>query len=182
MIKVNTKQLIANSLNNLLKTQSFSSITVMDIVKSCDISRTTFYKYFKDKYELSSWMYIQDIDDYLSQFDNLYAFQDQMLHCFEYLRKKESYLNKILKYDGQNSLSDFIYRYVYDVTYKRMCSTLNVKVLDEDRDTLLKIYLWGALRYFYEWIGGGMRKSPQEMAGIMIDAIPVKLQKDISDF
>ncbi|WP_373842309.1 TetR/AcrR family transcriptional regulator, partial [Limosilactobacillus sp.] len=41
------------SLKDLLLTHSFSEITVQNIVDNCEVSRTTFYRCFKDKYELA---------------------------------------------------------------------------------------------------------------------------------
>lgn len=54
-----TKQLIANSLMELMKQDNFDSISVKDIINHCNISRHTFYYHFEDKYSLIKWIFYQ---------------------------------------------------------------------------------------------------------------------------
>ncbi|HAZ05014.1 MAG TPA: TetR/AcrR family transcriptional regulator, partial [Acetobacterium sp.] len=49
---MNTKKIIADSMFSLLKTKSFNKITVDKILSESGVSRSTFYRYFSDKYEL----------------------------------------------------------------------------------------------------------------------------------
>ena len=52
-----TKTILANAFEELLQTKSFDEITVTDIVKHCGAARSTFYKYFSDKYDVMIWKY-----------------------------------------------------------------------------------------------------------------------------
>ena len=47
-----TRQLILDTLLNLHRNKKFKDITVRDITRAADINRTTFYRYFTDKYDL----------------------------------------------------------------------------------------------------------------------------------
>ena len=43
-----------------LRKTPFSKITVDDICESAGIGRRSFYRYFKDKYDLLNWLYDHD--------------------------------------------------------------------------------------------------------------------------
>lgn len=57
------KRLLADAFEELIQTKSIDTITVNDVVERADISRTTFYRYFKDKYDLMHWSFCQCIDE-----------------------------------------------------------------------------------------------------------------------
>ena len=48
MLKPDTKGVLANSVKELLKDNSFTDIGVQDIVRYSQVSRTAFYNHFKD--------------------------------------------------------------------------------------------------------------------------------------
>jgi AcrR family transcriptional regulator len=47
-----TRQMLQQSMSELLKEKEFVDITVQDITERADLNRATFYKHFLDKYEL----------------------------------------------------------------------------------------------------------------------------------
>ena len=49
---IQTRQNIQNALISLMETQSFNTITIANIVKEAGLNRSTFYRYFDDKYTL----------------------------------------------------------------------------------------------------------------------------------
>lgn len=57
--KTDTKQLLADSLRDLLQHKKYAGITIKDIVENCGVSRHAFYYHFKDKQELVSWIYLK---------------------------------------------------------------------------------------------------------------------------
>ena len=55
-----TKQLLAESLQRLVREKPLSQITVQDIVDGCGLSRRTFYYHFEEKQDLIDWVYARD--------------------------------------------------------------------------------------------------------------------------
>lgn len=47
-----TDKAIQNAMNQLLKSKPFEKITVQDILDETPVSRATFYKHYRDKYEI----------------------------------------------------------------------------------------------------------------------------------
>ncbi|BBN99599.1 dihydroxyacetone kinase transcriptional activator DhaS [Sporolactobacillus terrae] len=103
-----TKKTIATALRELLKKESFEKVTVRDIMRHCHMRRQTFYNYFKDKYELVSWIYyeeaIENIQDYMN-YENTAMIIERI---FTYLYENQNFYIKVLEFTSQNSLSDYL--------------------------------------------------------------------------
>lgn len=59
---INTKQFIADALYELMKQKSLDKITVKDLVSYCNISRTTFYYYYKDIIDVIEYRISKKLD------------------------------------------------------------------------------------------------------------------------
>lgn len=68
---INTKQMIANSLKDLMQTKSLTKITINDISKNCCVNRNTFYYHFTDIYDLLKWMLEQDTTEIVEKINDL---------------------------------------------------------------------------------------------------------------
>ena len=51
------KYKLANAMKELLVHTPVDKITVKQIVDQCDVTRPTFYRHFKDKYDLINWYF-----------------------------------------------------------------------------------------------------------------------------
>lgn len=60
-----TKQLLAQSLQELMATAPLEKISVNDIVDHANVGRNTFYYHFEDKYDLVNWYFQSGITRFL---------------------------------------------------------------------------------------------------------------------
>ena len=60
-----TKQLLAQSLQELMATTPLERISVNDIVDHANVGRNTFYYHFEDKYDLVNWYFQSGITRFL---------------------------------------------------------------------------------------------------------------------
>ena len=58
-----TKHIIAETFIDLLKDKPLNQITVTDICKNAQINRASFYKYYKDVYDLMDQLQNEGIDE-----------------------------------------------------------------------------------------------------------------------
>jgi len=63
------KELLAESFRELAQERDIDRITVQDIAKNCGYSIATFYRQFRDKYDLIAWDYARDVQKLLEQED-----------------------------------------------------------------------------------------------------------------
>ena len=71
MKKLSSKDLLAETLHEIMCHTPFENISVTDILKACGVSRTTFYRHFYNKIDLL--LYLFDERLVLSNFFSFYA-------------------------------------------------------------------------------------------------------------
>ena len=59
MKRKTAKEILAESFRELAGSKPVDKITVPNIIENCGYSKTTFYRLFKDKYDLMAWDYAQ---------------------------------------------------------------------------------------------------------------------------
>jgi AcrR family transcriptional regulator len=89
-----TKMVIRESLMELMKAKSISSVSVKDICDLADISRSTFYDHYKDQYDL-----LKQIED-----ETLTYFEDMLNNYKDKQTKKETsqMVEEMLTYIANN--------------------------------------------------------------------------------
>lgn len=81
-----TKNSLAVALKKRMETTEFSKIRVSDLLKDCNIVRSTFYYYFSDIYELLEWMLNTELIGLLEKCDELYTWDQRITMLMEYVR------------------------------------------------------------------------------------------------
>ena len=82
MKKKSTKELLAESFLELAEKKPINKITIANIVENCEVTQPTFYRYFKDKYDMIAWIYARLAGQFISKIgqdgyvwkDTLYTF------------------------------------------------------------------------------------------------------------
>lgn len=97
------KELIEQSVLELLEYKPIDEITVTEIAKNCGISARAFYNHFKDKHEAVGSIYLRYMEPYLDcSLDKWYE------HMSDFFNSHAVYMKNTLCYNGQNSLADVI--------------------------------------------------------------------------
>ena len=119
MKRPSIRDVIADTMLEMLETKPIESITVSSIIKETEISSRTFYNNFKDKYDVCNYIYDCILDRHCWYCDGkrctLSAFFENLTQCIttKYLY---FFLNTTF-YHGQNSLEEHIItRGIHDLT------------------------------------------------------------------
>lgn len=171
-----TKEIITQAFVRLLDTVSFDHITTQMILDESGVSRSTFYRYFKDKYNVMTWYYQAHIED----MRNKRSFCDYRLFLIdfcEFIKSNDSYFRRVIKTEGANSffpfLSELSQKY-YETIYK---TELKQETLTEkDRYQILMIVEAGNV-LMKQYIAAGCKEAPQEMSACLMEILPPKLRQ-----
>lgn len=109
--KISTKELLFLSFKEIAEKKNLEDISINNIVENCEVSRATFYRYFKDKYDLMDQYYqhqIREICKALHESNDLQAMQ---MDFNDFVFENVSLFNNLGKYQGQNNFFDIIYSY-----------------------------------------------------------------------
>ena len=67
MIRKTTKELLAESFRELAEQKPINKITIANITDNCGMTQPTFYRYYKDEYDLIAWIYVTDSEKIMGQ-------------------------------------------------------------------------------------------------------------------
>ena len=110
-----TLYVIIDGFNRLIADTDFNKITVDMIMQEAGVSRSTFYRYFRDKYDVMNANFKMALDHYIRRSSN---YRDLCYHLFDYGQRHLKIFRRALDSTGFNSLSNFIYEYSYETALK----------------------------------------------------------------
>jgi AcrR family transcriptional regulator len=173
--KVATMETFYRCFNELLNEQSIYDITVQDILDKSNICRSTFYRYFDDKYDLMNGFYTFHVEQFYVNGESLSEIQ---LETMNFYSQNKKYFKKILTYNGQNSFRQFIYqegvRLISDFIKRRV----PMDILSLDLEFAIRMYNYGAFEITSDWLMEKIEMSPEEINEHRINNMP-QIIKDI---
>lgn len=107
-----TMTAILDAFNRLIAEKDFQKISVEMIMNEAKVSRSTFYRYFKDKYEVMNANYKNVLDYYVAP-ERSGSYRDLCYHLFEYGQKHLKIFKRAMESTGFNSFNNFVYEYSY---------------------------------------------------------------------
>lgn len=90
-----TKYRFAHAIIEVMKHEPLEKITVKDIVKKAGLTRQTFYRYFKDKYDLVNWYFDVLAQKSFKQMGVQCTLQEDWKNSLLLSRKKNCFLPKL---------------------------------------------------------------------------------------
>lgn len=169
------KRAIIDALDALLENQEFERISVQDICERAQVSRTTFYRHFEDKYHLVNWTYAnyKEVLNVKAPEDETY--QLSLSYLLAFMQDRQSFFKNVLKYTGQNSLADFM----LDVTnsYFLLCAHPGVQPesLDIKERRMILFNAAGATEIIRQWVLNGCCDDPTDV----VDDISANIEDDL---
>jgi len=112
-----TLNAIISGFNRLISEVDFHKISVEMIMKESGVSRSTFYRYFRDKYDVMNANFKNILDYYVAP-GRCSNYRDLCFHMFSYAQDNLKAFKRALDSTGFNSLSNFIYEYAYETALK----------------------------------------------------------------
>ena len=169
-----TKLLLAESIKELMRTIPLDKITVKEIVSRCGTTRQTFYRNFKDKYDLVNWYFDRIIKKTIHQMGISLTMQEGLVKKFEFMREDKPFFVSALSSSDYNNLMDYDYECIYSF-YKSIAQKNGI--LTPDMDFLIQFYCHGSMDMMAEWVKNDMQDSPAEMARRLELAMPEPLHR-----
>ncbi|HAD23517.1 MAG TPA: TetR family transcriptional regulator [Kandleria vitulina] len=174
-----TRYIFAEGLKELLKKQPLDKVSVTDIVKVSGKTRQTFYRYFEDKYALVNWYFKVLADQSFLQIGEQETLKEGLTKKFEFILEDQLFFEAAFLSKDYNNVEHYDYECIYhfyEGIIKKKCGQI-----PDDIRFLLKMYCHGSITMTVDWATHGMKRSPEELAQYLIDALPAKLEYYLSD-
>jgi AcrR family transcriptional regulator len=174
MKKKTTEEILAESFQEIASQKNVNKITVNDIVSNCGISSATFYRHFRDKYDLIAWIYGQKCDELFHRFDGSANRKEQIVTAWvSFCLENRNFLVNLIQNTG--GYDSFVQKMVEkqvqliegDIVFLHNENALTEKVR-------MKIYLYssGMVRLVCGWLMGKISASQDEMADVILETVP----------
>ena len=162
------KYKLAASIKECMKTTPVDRITVKDIVEGSGLTRQTFYRNFKDKYDLINWYFDKLVLQSFEQIGMGNTVGESLTQKFEFI------LN------DYNSVKEHDFELILQF-YKDLIARKTSRPLEEEMEFLLEMYCRGSVYMTEKWVLGGMKDTPRRMSDKLVEAMPPKLEKVFSE-
>ena len=97
MKRKTAKEILAESFYEVSQTKGIDKITVKDITTNCGYSPATFYRHFRDKYDLIAWAYSRAVSDITDRVGiEGYTWSEAMLDSARLFLQEKNYLSNLL--------------------------------------------------------------------------------------
>ena len=165
-----TKRVLAAALKELVGPHSYEKVSVIDICEACGVSRKTFYYHFKDKYDLTEWIFETEFIATLKRSDGQEVWHFVGEVC-QYFYKERAFYGEVLKYQGQNSFQQYFQGFMFETMSPFFLPDLKklAEVADQDgmtpdemRDFYVHFLSDAVLLSILRWLTGGAKLPPEQ--------------------
>ena len=171
------KEVFHMAMEDLLEKKDFPDITTTEIIECSGLSRTTFYKYFRDKYELAAWkfsaLFVQSMTPH--EFTSPeYGLEGYSKHI-SYIYEKRKYFKSLFGYTGQNSFRDYYTQFAVEMA-ESIAAQSGQKLSTADYYAL-SYHSDGAVRVMKEWLEADCPISVDELCKILIENLSPRISR-----
>lgn len=175
---IKTKNILFNTLLELMKEKQFEEIKVSDICSHALINRSTFYSHYNDKYELLE-EYINTLKDSLIEelsknknINNTKQYYIELIKLFfnHIDEKRNIYISAMI--NNRNSITmDIIYDVLNHEVTKRL-NDIEFKNKTIPVEIISKFYLGAVFNVGIEWLKNENKYSKEDLVNYLDKLIP----------
>ena len=167
-----SKRMIAQGMKELLKEKPFESISIGDLARKSNISRSTVYYHFKDKYDIVSWIFRTETDSMVSTDRKVGDWTENLLAICLYLQQNRDFYTKVLRDNGQNSFYECLIDYCRELISHMFLEGGGEPVLGRTQIRYIaSIYSYGIVGMIAQWSREGMLEDPAPFVKAVKDLI-----------
>ena len=173
-----TKEILADAFREVAEVKDVNKIKVKGVTDNCGYSTATFYRHFRDKYDLIAWDYSRRVGEIMDRMGSEgYAWRDTLLDGARYFEKDKAYLGNLFLHT--TGLESFL-RNMTDThdRYFRACIASAMGGQSPDEITYMYIhgYCHGTVALICEWVLGEYSVSAETLAEVFERSLPDPLK------
>lgn len=154
-----------------MKSASVEKITVTEIVETCGVTRQTFYRNFKDKYDLINWYFDKILLESFEHMGEGKTVYEGLVNKFHYIQQEKLFFKAAFKNDDQNCLRDHDFQLIC-AFYTEQLETRMACRLSRQLQFQLEMYCQGSIYMTVQWVLGYRKCSAEELAHALASAMP----------
>lgn len=169
---IKTKESIKEAFQCIIKEKNFSKITVTNIIEKARINRSTFYKYYEDKYELRDVLLSETLTDFSNKIDlSLFNFEDyEKLKDYDVRRHKGiNHFNYMLKNKEwylalwNRNMEAYVYEDMQQILENKLKTSINQNINSSKYELFIRMCASCAMKNLQWWYDYSDQISVEEM-------------------
>ena len=121
-----TRQIMLDAVKKLLEKHQIDDITVQDIIDEAGVARTTFYKYFTDKYDIVNAYNMDFIKKNMLNNYNSENYDETFLKFWNFIKENKKFYKNAMKSENEEAFTSSFFNYtvnLYEECYKKHHNT-----------------------------------------------------------
>jgi AcrR family transcriptional regulator len=168
-----TKMVLRESLMELMKIKPISTISIKEICANADISRSSFYNYYTDQYDLLRKTEEETLDFINANLNKYALYKNDKLgalrmveEILQYVLDNNKSIYVLFSENGDINFQKNLFSSIYE---KNILKSLTDKLPDEQTKQYYFLFIvTGTVSLIYHWIKNGMDKPIPELAKLII--------------
>lgn len=169
-----TKRDIVAAFNRLIARAEIEKITTQMIAAEAEVSKATFYRYFRDKYDVLNYNYKQLLDEALMRCDN---YRDLFFELYSFARDEWTSFRRAFYTTGVNSLENFVYSYSKSVVEQITSQNRDGAPLTPEENMQVDVLCYGISYMYKKWTLGQYPLQPDVAADALFALMPETLKE-----
>ena len=168
-----TRQAIVSAFNRLIAKAEIEKITTEKIAAEAGVSKATFYRYFKDKYDVLNYNYKALLDRALEQCDN---YRDLFFRLYSFARTEWTDFRRAFSTTGVNSLENFVYSYSKSVVEQITAQNRGGAALTPEETLQVDVLCYGISFMYKKWTLGQYPLDAETAVDTLFALMPESLK------
>ena len=178
MKRKTAKEILAESFREVAEHRPIDKITIQEIVDNCGYSPATFYRQFRDKYDLIAWDYVHRTTAIMDKIGvDTYQWKHTLVDAVKFYTENREYIQNLLKNTAGH---DAFVRYLSEANIGHLTRCIlklnGKKELDNDTLIYVRIYCYGTVMTICSWLMGEIVCDEEELAPLFEQALPTPLK------
>lgn len=174
-----TARRLMKALIELMDTTPLDRISTSALLKRAGVSRSTFYRRYRDKYDLLNTSYQELLDRTLFQVAEGTSYRTAFFSLYTVLQSDPVFFKKALSSTDHNSLRNYIYNQSYTV-YESILGSHGMDMKQSYNRLLLAGFITGSLEITCIWARSGMKESVDTLFRLCYQLMPDEIRTCIS--
>jgi len=174
-----TKELLAESFQELAAKKPVNKITVTGIVENCGLTPPTFYNHFSDKYDLIAWIYSNGISAMLERCradgSGWAGFARERISYL--IENRDFVLNAFRNTNGQDSFLRQVAGAHIELMSAEVMKKTGSEIVPENILNMIRVYCYGTVVFFQEWLSNPPMLPQEEVRELLAACLPMQLRE-----
>lgn len=165
MKRKTAKEILAEAFREVAEHRPIDKITIQEIVDNCGYSPATFYRQFRDKYDLIAWDYVHRTTAIMDKVGvDAYQWKHTWVDGVKFCTENREYIQNLLK---NTTGHDAFVRYLSEANIGHLTRCIlklnGKKELDNDKLIYVRIYCYGTAMTICSWLMGEIICDEKEL-------------------